>query len=503
MWKLRRMLWNWFSIVKFRANKPRVIPPPKEHERRVVPIPLGRRYPTIPIANIPVAGHVPADESMRARLLFCKVQAWLYRRFPPTQPGLPPIDPDPFAAVTKAYSRGHRTCLPAPVLPKEYADPVDLGQVAVAGPYACYLQSAAGGGYEWDLRHLESYEHHPGLRTLGARVQFQLDESDRRLHPTSIDCELGVCKPTDDDWRLAQKIALCAATNDLSLVRHFNWIHLAAVAHFTIVTRNNLPSDHPVRRVLWPHMWGTHYSNELVTEVLLMKGGDFESAFSFTHAGLCRLFGDSYEQYDVRVVDPVADAERRGILKGGFPLPYLENRQAHFDVMHSHARRYLELYYESDDDLRDDASMQSWVDELEQRLPGGVHGLLGDEVTVGGIARLIAGFIYLGSVEHEVLGTGLWNYQVWNHVQPTRIYRSGQRESLDVYQRLVNYNFILNVRRAPLCQDFSHLALDQGGRQAFRTFLADLEALQDRLDQDNDGASWKVSPKILESGVNG
>lgn len=249
-------------------------------------------------------------------------------------------------------------------------------------------------------------------------------------------------------------------------------------------------------------MWGTHYSNELVTEILLMNGGDFEGVFSFTHAGLSSLFADSYEQYDVRVMDPVADAERRGILNGGFPLPYLENRQAHFDVMHSHARRYLDLYYESDDDLRDDVSMRSWIAELEQRLPGGVHALLGDEVTVAGLARLIAGFIYLGSVEHEVLGTGLWNYQVWNHVQPMRVYRSGQRESLDVYQRLVNYNFILNVRRAPLCQDFSHLALDQGGRQAFQTFLSDLRALQERLDNE-DGACWKVSPKMLESGVNG
>ncbi len=123
-------------------------------------------------------------------------------------------------------------------------------------------------------------------------------------------------------------------------------------------------------------------------------------------------------------------------------------------------------------------------------------------MTAVGVARVIAGFIYLGSVEHEVLGTGLWNYQLWGQVQPTRVYRSAQRESVDVYQRLVNYNFILNVRRAPLCQDFSHLALDKGGRQAFRTFLADLERLQERLDRE-EAARWKVSPKILESGVNG
>jgi hypothetical protein len=502
MWKLRKTFWDTFSVVKFRANKPRVVPLPAEHEGRVLPVPLQKRYPSIPIANIPVAEHPPADESMRARLLFCKVQAWLYRRFPPTQPGLAPIEADPFAALDKAYTRGHRRCLPAPVLPAEYGDPVDLGHLAVAGPYACYLQRAAGGGYEWDLRHLEKYEHHDGLRKLGTHVQFELDGSHQRLRPVAIECELGVCKPSDDDWWLAQRIALCAATNDLSLVRHFNWVHLATVSQFATVTRNNLPPDHPVRRLLWPHVWGTHYSNELVTEILLMEGGDFEAVFSYTHGGLCQLLADSYERYDVRVIDPVADAERRGILDGGFPLPYLENRQAHFDVMHSHARRYLDLYYGSDDDLRSDAAMRSWADELEQRLPGGMHGLLGDELTVAGVARLIAGFIYLGSVEHEVLGTALWNYQLWSQVQPTRLYRSGQRESIDVYQRLLNYNFILNVRRAPLCQDFSHLALDQGGVEAFQAFLADLERLQERLDREDD-ACWKVSPKILESGVNG
>lgn len=502
MWKLRRTFWNWLTVVKFRANRPRPIPEPTEDGRRVVPIPLEERYPSIPISKIPVADHVPPDEATRARLLFCKVQAWLYRRFPPTQPGLPQIDSDPLAAIAQAYGRGHRMLLPDPVLPEEYADPIDLGRLAVAGPYACYLQRVTDGDYEWDFRFLAGYEHHPELRSLGVRVLFRADEAAQRLSAVEIDSELGMSEPGDATWPEAQKIALCAATNHLSLIRHFNWVHLTAVSNLAMATRNNLPATHPVRRLLWPHVWGTQYSNELVTEILLMKGGDFESVFSFTHDGLCGLFADSYDQYDVRVIDPTADAERRGILKGGLALPYLENRQVHFDVMHSHARRYLRLYYESDEDLRGDASMQAWVDELGRRVPGGVRGVLGDDVTVDGVARLVAGLIYLGSVEHEVLGTGLWNYQVWHHVQPTRIYRSGRRESIDIYQRLVNYNFVLNVRRSPLCSDFSGMALDEAGRQAFGTFLADLNALQERLDAE-EKACWKVSPRILESGVNG
>jgi hypothetical protein len=504
MWTLRRTFWNLLSIMKFRANLPRPAPEPVEDRRPVVPIPLSDRYRGIPISNVLVADYVPPDETMRARLLFCKVQAWLYRVFPPTQPGLPEIDPDPRTAVARAYTRGHRKPPKAPdvpVLPDEYADPVDLGHLAVAGPYACYLR-ASGDGYEWDFRSLSDYEHHPGLRSLGCRVVFRVDDEAQRLAAVEIDCELGVCEPGDTTWTDAQRIALGAATNHLSLIRHFNWIHLAAVSNFAMVTRNTLPADHPLRRVLWPHMWGTQYSNELVTEILLMQGGDFESVFSFTHSGLCRLFDDSYGQYDILVMDPVADAEQRGILKGGFALPYLDNRQAHYDVFHAHAQRYLRLYYGSDEDLRADAAVQAWVNGLGQHVPGGVRTLLGDDVTVDGIARLVAGFIYLGSVEHEVLGTGLWNYQLWTDVQPTRIYRSGRRESIDVFQRLVNYNFILNVRRSPLCGDFSSMAHDRAGKQAFRTFLGDLEALQERLDAE-EPACWKVSPRMLESGVNG
>ncbi len=502
MWKLKKYFWNRLIVQKFRFNKPRCIPLPTDAARKIQPIPLIQRYPSIPIRNILVADHVPADEARLLPLAFCRFQALLHRIFPPMKPDLPSIDPDPLVAVDLAYSGGHRKCLPAPVLPEEYQGSIDLGYVAVAGPYACYLQRAPEGGYEWDLRDLGGYECHQGLRTLGIRVLFAADQATRRLVPIEIECELGRCSPRNPEWELAQKIALCAATTHLSLVRHFNGIHLALVAQFAVATRNTLPASHPVRRLLWPHMWGTQYSNELVTEVLMMKGGDFEEVFSFTHAGLCKLFADSYEQYDIRVIDPSIDADRRGIIKGEFDLPALENRLAHHEVIRSHAWRYLNLYYGSDRDLQEDVHIQAWVDELNRLVPGGVAQLLGDQLTIEGAARLIAAYIYAGTVEHEVLGTGLWNYQLWTQVQPVRVYKDGRREPIDVYQRLVNYNFILNVSRAPLLQDFAYLALDAAGAAAFSNFLAELRALQVRLEAE-DPACWKISPEILESGVNG
>jgi hypothetical protein len=233
----------------------------------------------------------------------------------------------------------------------------------------------------------------------------------------------------------------------------------------------------------------------------MARGGDFETIFSLTHRGMCRLYEDSYDEYDVTVLDPARDAERRGLCDGGFATPSLANRQALFDVMHAHTLRYTKLYYRSDAQLCTDTSFIAWTQALEQIVPNGIRKLLGDDITVDSAARLLAAFIYLATTEHEMLGTGLWNYQLWTHIQPIRVYKNGQREPIDVYQRLVNANFNLNVKRAPLLQDFSYLALDPEGAAAFRTFREELQALQTWLEAEP-FAHWKIYPAMLEANIN-
>jgi len=170
-------------------------------------------------------------------------------------------------------------------------------------------------------------------------------------------------------------------------------------------------------------------------------------------------------------------------------------------VFHAHALRYLTSYYPSAAALAADPAVVAWTEELGRLVPNGVRAMLGAAITLESTARLVAALIYLASVEHEILGTGLWNYQMWTHVQPVRVYRNGQREPLDVYQRLVNANFNLNVTRAPLAQDFGYLALDAAGAQAFREFKQALEQLQGKIEA-APRAAWTIAPKILEANIN-
>src|SRR5262245_27417899 len=169
MWFARKRFWNQLAIMKFKANRPATIPVPRDEGRPLQAVSLASQFPSIPIPNIRVADHVPADEASKLKHGFYGLQVALYRGFSPMEAGLPSIDADPLKALDEAYTAGHRRCFPTPVLPQEYQGPLDLGALAVAGPYACYVERAPEGGYHWDLRQLARYEHHEGLHALGVR----------------------------------------------------------------------------------------------------------------------------------------------------------------------------------------------------------------------------------------------------------------------------------------------------------------------------------------------
>ncbi len=501
MWPFRREFWNQLLTFKFRQEKPRRIPVPQRLDRPIQPVPFARAFPRTPISDIVVADYVPRDDRRLVALWFCKAQSWLSCHVSPMQVGLPPIDADPQAALAEAYTPAKRCYFPGPRRPPEYGSPVDLGGLAVASPYACYLEGDGNGRFHWDLRRLEGIDCHRGLRSPTAFVEFALVGSEGCLEATRIETELGVSVPGDADWSESQRIALCAVSTHLSLVRHFNWIHLVSGGPLGFVTRNHLPVDHPIARLLQPHVYGTESSNQMVTIVQMDPGGDFENTFSFTRGGICKLFEATYDDFDLESIEPSRDNLRRRLNVEELRQPALDNRIALMDLIHAHVGRYLALYFDSNESLVADEAMNAWCDALAERIPHGVAELIGSPMTIDGVVRLLSTLIYLTTVEHEIVGSGVWDYQLWDDVQPVRIYRNGQRPPLDVYQRLVNANFNLNVSRTPLMTDFSELALDARGKAAFRSFLSDLVDLQSQMDTEAP-TCWRMEPRRLKASIN-
>jgi arachidonate 15-lipoxygenase len=502
-WYFRKFVWNSISLVIFALKKAKPIALPPENPEPLRAIPISQRIPGIDIRNILMADHIPPGETSKVMYLSFAFRNWLARILPPVVHGLPQIADDITVAMNQALNWAYRALYPAPRRPRELdtGGPPDLGALATSSPFACFLQRDAEGNLVWDFRDLDKHEVYGGLRPLGARVFFEQDVAQRSLKAVRIESVLGDIAATDDRWGEAVRTALCAASTQTSMVNHFNWVHLACGGPFAIATRNNLGFAHPMCRLMWPHMFGTQNSNFLVTEGQMLHGGDFETVFSFTHAGMCDLFSRTYDGYRASVMVPRLDWRDRGLDGTAFETPVQDNLVQIYAVMLAHTTRYIDIYYPDDAALQRDEPVRAWLKSLDETIPNGISIITGGEVTRAKVAQLAAGFIFMASVQHEILGSMMWNYQMWVDKIPVRIHTDGRRVPVDVFQRLLNANFNLNVNRAKLMVDFSYLAIDDPGAAAFKQFLADLTTLDKSLAEGED-TCWLVRPSRLEANIN-
>lgn len=504
-WKAKRLLWARWHSLRFSLAKPQNIGPPKPNQDRIQTVPMGESHPRIGADRVQVFADLPKDERSVGMRLSVSAALLLNRVVRPMSSGLPEIDSDIDTAIDNVLSGGYGKAFRAPVLPDTYSggEPLELGDLAVKSPYSLFLERGSDGTLEMDFLMLGDFEHQAGLRSLGVRVRFSEELGVGRLKAVEIESgEYGTVHREDSDWHASEHLAMCAATTHMSLTRHFNYVHLISGDHWEVATRNHLPSDHPLYRLVWPHIFNSLFTNYAITAVQMLPDGDFVNMFSFTHDGLMRYYDAMYDAYDIAMTDPQADWDRRGLSGSTFDAPSHENLCELFTVMLDHTTRYVDAYYGSDEELREDQAVAAWISGLDALIPNGLNGALTDGLTRDGIARVVAGYIYEGNTIHDLTGTSLWDYQLWVDRNPIRIYKDGRRLPIDVYQRLVANNFALQIKRAPMLADYRQVALDGRGAALFTQFYDDCRSLQDRYDQ-SEGGTWRMEPKNLEISMNG
>ena len=108
---------------------------------------------------------------------------------------------------------------------------------------------------------------------------------------------------------------------------------------------------------------------------------------------------------------------------------------------------------------------------LDALIPNSLNRALDGGVTRNGLARAVAAYTHEGNTIHDMAGTrrcGTIHYGPMG--TPKRIYRDGRRIQADVFQRIINDNFALQLRRAPMLANYGHLALDPKGAALFTQF---------------------------------
>ena len=494
-WRLRKFVWacTWSFIVVMRLWPRRVRVPTEDNAIELIPAP--ESYPDFRSAALVIPSDVPRAEMTLPGAMTVQVLHVLQDVYPIIASHQPDASADPEQRVKDAYSWVYRLVKQPPAwdpeLERARREGNLLGALATGGPFAKLVERkrATGGDYLIDLEYLARYQVRDGLAPLGC--QIHLSERHGRLLPTGIGYRGQTAAPGDTRWAFLERIALCSLATHTTVWRHGMQYHVGGVAPFAVMT-HQLPPNHPIRRLLTPHIADT-LSTNFHTHLTLRRSGFDVMGFSFPYDTILRYYDDGANYFNITRLDPRADTTRRGIADS-IDYPYLQQASGYFDFFETYVREYLEHYYPDEATLAMDAAAQTWFSSLDRHVRHGIAEYAG-ALTRASLTRLCALYIYSVSVEHE--DNTMWNYATF---LPATVREDGGAESVGQVQAIMDFEMVIASATNKLTRDFSHVALDPRGAAIMQGFQSRLQALQAQMEREP-RTHWRIYPRDLEASV--
>jgi arachidonate 15-lipoxygenase len=372
-----------------------------------------------------------------------------------------------------------------------------LASLALRGPFAGYLRSvgsvdgdptggiAAPGDYVIDMSVFEDQPVKPGLARPGGIAVFGVDGD--RLFTKGILRDGTLHAPGSPAYARLSTAFLCALNTHLTTLVHNSTVHLSYVTPMAVATTNELPPNHPVRRLLHFAFQTVLIGNFEVADFQIVgRRGFATELFSHEYTTLVGLINQHVERFRIADLDPERDLVRRGMERTPFAQPRRDNVLEFWGVTRGFVRNYLGLYYADDAAVANDPALTRWRAELDRLLPGGLaddtgyigHGPLDRET----LERICSAYIHTSTVTHDLLNNVVWNYSTLNFLIPTVVPESGelqdQRLSFDFLGTLIGTWKPFNM----LLDGISVLALDDGARGLMDGYVDSLKEIDTRLD---------------------
>ena len=494
-WRLRKFVWSctWAFIVVMRLWPRRVRVPTEDNAIELIPAP--ESYPDFRSPTLVVPSDVPRAEMTLPGAMTVQVLHVLQDVYPIIASHQPDASADPEQRVKDAYSWVYRLVKEPPTwdpeLERSRREGNLLGALATGGPFAKLVErkSAKNSDYLIDLEYLARYQVRDGLAPLGCQIHFT--EREGRLVPTGIGYRGQTAAPGDTRWAFLERIALCSLATHTTVWRHGMQYHVGGVAPFAVMT-HQLPPNHPVRRLLTPHIADT-LSTNFHTHLTLRRSGFDVMGFSFPYDTILRYYDDGANYFNITRLDPRVDTDRRGIADS-IDYPYLRQASGYFDFFETYVREYIEHYYPDDAALAQDAAAQTWFSSLDRHVRHGIADYAGP-LNRASLTRLCTLYIYSVSVEHE--DNTMWNYATF---LPATVREDGGAESVGQVQAIMDFEMVIASATNKLTRDFSHVALDPGGAAIMQGFQSRLRTLQSQMEREP-RTHWRIYPRDLEASV--
>ncbi|MBE9038958.1 lipoxygenase family protein [aff. Roholtiella sp. LEGE 12411] len=218
------------------------------------------------------------------------------------------------------------------------------------------------------LQDLKVTDLQPG-RYVGSPVAL-FYRSEQGLEPVLIQVEKGkivtpaISGGNADDWMRAKLYVQTADVTHHELITHLCYTHLAMEA-FAIATPRQLPSNHPLYRLLYPHFQFLLAINTRGNTVLLGEEGAIGKLMAPTREASLGLINRAYRQRSFAEYSLLNDIKRRGIESELISeFPYRDDALLLWEAIANYTTRYLQRYYPSDQAVQQDPYLRAWATEL-------------------------------------------------------------------------------------------------------------------------------------------
>lgn len=215
----------------------------------------------------------------------------------------------------------------------------------------------------------------------------------------------------EDAWSKAKIAVQVADGNFHEAVSHLGQTHLVVEA-FIMATGNQL-SGHLIKALLWPHFFGTLFINDAAQSKLVTAGGTVDVLLGGTidSSRVAAVKGAQAVLLDFRRSSLPDMLKARGV-DDPAKLPYYPYRDIGLRVwnaIHTWTTAYVNVIYQSDAVLQQDAQLSAWVAELTSH-QGGRIANLGDLIngreviqTRALLAEVLAIVIFTASAQHSAV----------------------------------------------------------------------------------------------------
>ncbi len=239
-----------------------------------------------------------------------------------------------------------------------------------------------------------------------------------------------LCTPLDGvDWQIAKLITQMADFYVNQLYRHLGQTHLV-MEPIALATARELAARHPVNVLLKPHFEFTMAINNLADQVLINPGGAVDIILPGTLESSLELSSKGVSEYFNNFSDFAFPTylRKRGV-DNSYTLPdfpYRDDGLLVWNALEDYVSKYIQIYYKSNRDIREDFELQNWFQALRKPVNEGGVGIVSLPARLANSDQLIdilTQMIFTAGPQHSAIAWIQYQYMAFIPNMPGAIYQ--------------------------------------------------------------------------------